>query len=61
LQNKSDILEAAALDIIKAIDYDLWKEVKKSDDEDLVETVVELLEDVIARVEEDSVDDDNED
>lgn len=44
---KRELIEAFALDIIKAIDYDLWKEVKKEDEEGLVESIAIMIEDFI--------------
>jgi len=48
---RSELLEALALDIVKVVDYDLWKEVRKEDDEGLLETIVSLIEDVLDRLE----------
>jgi hypothetical protein len=57
---KYEILEQFALDIIKIIDYDLWKEVKsEAEDDDTVASIVSKLEDLIIALEdEDSVNED---
>lgn len=44
---KRELIEAFALDIIKAIDYDLWKEVKKNDEDGIVESITIMIEDFI--------------
>lgn len=54
----SEDLEQLVLDIIKTIDYDLWKEIRRDEDEDnLVEQVSDLILDFIENSERDEIED----
>jgi hypothetical protein len=57
LQNKSALIEDTAWAIIKQLDYELWKELK-ADDDGVVDSVIEMLEDLIVAVEDEEIDDD---